>query len=94
MLLRWSVPVLKPRAYERAKLAADVIRERLERVTSIKADALRFDFIGISTLLLDGYGKVLSSILLGMEVEDCSGQQRRFGGGFRLIAVSVAWPGR
>ena len=39
-----------PGAYERAKLAAEVIRERLERVTHLKADALRFDFIGINAL--------------------------------------------
>ena len=39
-----------PGAYGRAKLAADVIRQRLERVTHLKADALRFDFIGINAL--------------------------------------------
>ena len=39
-----------PGAYERAKLAADVIRQRLERVTHLKADTLRFDFIGINAL--------------------------------------------
>ncbi len=39
-----------PGAYERAKLAADVIRQRLEHVTHLKADSLRFDFIGINAL--------------------------------------------
>ncbi|MCY3902226.1 MAG: DUF1446 domain-containing protein [Caldilineaceae bacterium] len=39
-----------PGAHERAKLAADVIRKRLEQVTHLKADALRFDLIGISAL--------------------------------------------
>ena len=39
-----------PGAYGRAQLAAEVIRQRLERVTHLKADALRFDFIGINAL--------------------------------------------
>ena len=39
-----------PGAYERAKLAAEVIRQRLEHVTHLKADSLRFDFIGINAL--------------------------------------------
>ena len=39
-----------PGAYERAKLAAEVIRQRLEHVTHLKADSLRFDFIGVNAL--------------------------------------------
>ena len=39
-----------PGAYERAMLAADVIRQRLEKVTGLRADALRFDLIGVNSL--------------------------------------------
>jgi Acyclic terpene utilisation family protein AtuA len=39
-----------PGALERAQLAADVIRKRLELVTHLKATALRFDFIGVNSL--------------------------------------------
>ncbi|MGD2155559.1 MAG: DUF1446 domain-containing protein [Anaerolineales bacterium] len=44
-----------PGAYDRAKLAARVIRKRLHHVTRLKADALRFDFIGVNAI----YGKEL-----------------------------------
>ena len=47
-----------PGAYERAKLAADVIRQRLEKVTALLADALRFDFIGINALYGPPSGEV------------------------------------
>ena len=47
-----------PGAYGRAKLAADVIRQRLERVTALQADALRFDFIGINALYGPRSGEV------------------------------------
>ena len=47
-----------PGAYERAKLAADVIRQRLEKVTALQADALRFDFIGINALYGPPSGEV------------------------------------
>ena len=39
-----------PGAYERAKLAAEVIKQRLELITHLKADALRFDLLGINSL--------------------------------------------
>jgi len=39
-----------PGAYERAQLAAEVMRLRLELVTHLKATALRFDFIGVNAL--------------------------------------------
>jgi hypothetical protein len=43
-----------PGAYDRAKLAADVIQKRLRQITHLQADALRFDFIGVSAI----YGTV------------------------------------
>ena len=47
-----------PGAYGRAKLAADVIRQRLERVTALQADELRFDYIGINALYGPRSGEV------------------------------------
>ena len=47
-----------PGAYGRAKLAADVIRQRLERVTALEADELRFDYIGINALYGPPSGEV------------------------------------
>ena len=39
-----------PGAYERAKLAADTMRKRLELITKIQATELRFDFIGMGAI--------------------------------------------
>jgi hypothetical protein len=39
-----------PGAYERAKLAAEVMKQRLELITHLKAEAIRFDLLGINSL--------------------------------------------
>jgi hypothetical protein len=39
-----------PGAYERAKLAAEIIERRLSDVTHLKSSALKFEFLGINAL--------------------------------------------
>lgn len=39
-----------PGAYDRAKLAAETMRLRLERVTRLQAEALRFDLVGLNAI--------------------------------------------